>query len=130
MSSKYKFCPECSTLLHPIERISEYEDTKDSEEEEGLYLTCKECSYSEKTNTFSTVHFTKKVEKIQYVHPKRIIYDYIFDMTYPRTKSMECANIKCSSRNKDNPEVVLITSEEHPEIAYLCTVCKNMWGKI
>ena len=132
MSSNNKFCPDCSTLLHPVERLSERGDDKEDDEEfeEGLYLVCKECSYSEKTNTFSTIHFTKKVEKTQYVHPKRIISDYVYDMTFPRTKSKQCANSKCPSRDGDNTEIVLITAEEHPEIAYLCTICKYTWGKL
>lgn len=132
MSSNNKFCPDCSTLLYPVERLTENDDAKEDDEEfeEGLYLVCKECFYSEKTNTFSTIHFTKKVEKIQYVHPKRIISDYTYDMTLPRTKSKQCINSKCPSRNGDNPEIVLITAEEHPEIAYLCTICKYTWGKL
>ena len=132
MTSNNKFCPNCSTLLHPSEKFFNQENDEDSEQEfeDGLYLSCKECSYLEKTNTFSTIHFTKKVEKIQYVHPKRIISDYMYDMTLPRTRTKECSNSQCSSRNKDNPEIILITAEEHPEIAYLCTVCKFIWGKL
>jgi len=133
MSSNNKFCPDCSTLLHPMEKFKDG-DTKESDDdeetEEGLYLVCGDCSYSEKTTTFSATHFSKKVEKTQYVHPKRIIEDYIFDMTLPRTRSKSCSNPKCPSRDNDNPEIVLITAEDHPEIAYLCTVCKFIWGKL
>jgi len=131
MISNNKFCPGCSTLLHPIEKMSENDDSKNDEDfEEGLYLICKECSYREKTNTYSKIHFTKKIEKTQYVNPKRIVYDYMYDMTLPRTRSIQCVNKECPSRNGNNPEIVLITSEEHPEISYLCTICKNIWGKI
>jgi len=131
--SNNKFCPDCSTLLHPSEKIHD-RDSKESDDDEeledGLYLVCGDCSYNEKATTFSTTHFSKKIEKTQYVHPKRIVSDYIFDMTYTRTESKPCANSKCPSHGKDNPEIVLITTEEHPEIAYLCTVCKYIWGKL
>jgi len=135
MSSSNKFCPDCSTLLHPIEKFNKL-DSKESDDEEeledGLYLKCGDCSYSEKAPTFSTTHFSKRGENEQnsHVHPKRISLDYMFDMTYPRTKSKPCANSECPSRGEDNPEIVLITNGEHPEIAYLCTVCKYIWGKL
>lgn len=135
MSVKNDFCPECSTLLHPEEIFSDNEDSNEDETEEktpsgGLYLVCGECSYREKTESFTAHHFSKKIEKIQYVHPKRIVEDYIYDMTFPRTRSKVCSNKECPSQGKENPIIVLITSENHPEIAYLCTDCKYIWGKI
>ena len=134
MSSNNDFCPECSTLLHPEEIFDEeiHEDESEKDEEtktnSGLYLVCKECSYKEKTNSFCTYHFSNKVERDQYINPLRLVNDYIYDMTYPRTKTKSCINLKCSTYGKENPIIVLITSEYHPEIAYLCTVCKNLWG--
>ena len=136
MSTINKFCPDCSRLLYPVEKIpdndtsSDVEDDDDEKIEGGLYLECDNCSYHEKTNTYSTVHFSKKVENVQYAHPKRIIDDYVFEMTLPRTQTKPCSNFKCPTRGKKNPEIVLITSEKHPEIAYLCTVCKFTWGKM
>jgi DNA-directed RNA polymerase subunit M/transcription elongation factor TFIIS len=137
MTTNNDFCPECSTFLHPEEIfVDEETEETDSETEEekktmgGLYLVCGECSYKEKTNSFSTFHFSNKVEKIQYIHPKRLVEDYIYDMTYPRTKTKSCTNLKCPTYGKENPIIVLITSEDHPEIAYLCTVCKNIWGSL
>ena len=115
MSSNNKFCPDCSTLLHPREKFRDgdtKESDNDEEAEEGLYLVCGDCFYSEKTITFSATHCSKKVEKTQYVHPKRIVEDYIFDMTLPRTRSKVCLNPECPSRGNDNPEIVLITSED------------------
>lgn len=132
MTSNNKFCPDCSTLLHPKEKSfsSEEVDSDDEKQEEGLYLVCDDCGYSEKITTFVAKHFSKKLEKSQYVHPKRIVNDYIYDMTYSRTRSKLCSNIECPSRGNENPEIVLITSEDHPEIAYLCTTCKYIWGKM
>ena len=122
------FCPECSTLLHPEEIIDGNND--DVETLNGLYMVCSECSYKEKTNSFSMYHFTNKVEKIQYINPRRLVEDYIYDMTYPRTKTRSCTNVSCPTIGKENPIIILITSEDHPEIAYLCTVCKNIWGSL
>jgi DNA-directed RNA polymerase subunit M/transcription elongation factor TFIIS len=132
MTSNNKFCPDCSTLLHPKEKYFETEEVNldDEKKEDGLYLVCDDCGYDEKINTFVAKHFSKKNEKTQYVNPTRITNDYIYDMTYSRTRTKICSNIKCSSRGGKNPEIVLITSEDHPEIAYLCTICKSMWGKM
>jgi DNA-directed RNA polymerase subunit M/transcription elongation factor TFIIS len=132
MTSNNKFCPNCSTLLQPKEKSFGVEevDSDDEKQEEGLYLVCDDCNYSEKITTFVVKHYSKKLEKSQYAHPKRIVSDYIYDMTYSRTSTKICSNIECQSRGGGNPEIVLITSEDHPEIAYLCTVCKYIWGKM
>jgi len=139
ITSPNKFCPNSTTLLYPIEKSSSdieedgsgiNQDEPEGEEKTGLYLVCGDCSYNEKAITFSATHFSKKKEKTQYVHPKRIIADYIYDMTFKRTKSQPCANKDCPSRKKENPEIVLITNEDHPEIAFLCTTCKHIWGKL
>ena len=123
-----KFCLDCSTLLRPKEKF--FGEDKDEKQEDGLYLVCDDCGYSEQINTFVANHFSKKSEKTQYVHPKRIANDYIYDMTYSRTKTKNCSNSECSSIGNENPEIVLITSDDHPEIAYLCTTCKYIWGKM
>lgn len=126
-----KFCPNCSTLLHPTEKNVDEDDNEENENGiAGLYLVCEDCFYREKTTTFSATHFSKKIEKTQYVHSKRIINDYIYDMTFKRTRSKSCSNDKCPSHGKANPEIVLITNEDYPEIAFLCTVCKYIWGKL
>ena len=90
---------------------------------------CDECGYYEKTNTFSTTHFSKKVEEIKYMNNNRMVNDYIFDKTFARTKKLECVNSKCSSRGKNNPEIILLTTDKRPEIGYLCSTCKSLWGK-
>ena len=130
-STSNKFCPNCSTYLHPVEKSFETdEEIKDGNEGEGLYLVCDDCFYHEKAITFSATHFSKKIEKTQYVHPKRIITDYVYEMTFKRTKEKICPNENCPSRGKANPEIILITNEFHPEIAFLCTECKYVWGNL
>ena len=114
------FCPECSTLLTPIEKKSE----KDINE---LFLTCDGCSYEEKTNTYLFTHFTK-INSDSTLHPSRI-QDYIYDMSYERTRKIKCLNDNCSSKNNKNPEIVMITSEDCPDLSYICTECKYIWGK-
>ena len=132
MSTTNKFCPNCSTLLQPIEKMKKYDDATDNidadtEDVEGLYLVCGDCAYREKINTFSVSHFSKKIEIIPFANPNRIVNDYRYDMTFPRTKSKTCANSKCPSQGNQNPEIVQITEENRPEVSYLCTVCNNMW---
>ena len=38
MMSNNKFCPDCSTLLHPIEKMSENDDSKNDEDLYSLHL--------------------------------------------------------------------------------------------
>lgn len=130
----YKFCPDCSTLLSPTEKSENDIDENDENDKDenlklsNLYLVCNECMYSEKALTFSVVHSTRKVEKTMYANPKRLVQDYMYDVTLPRTMQKPCVNPECETKGKANPEIILITSEKHPEIANLCTVCKNIWG--
>jgi DNA-directed RNA polymerase subunit M/transcription elongation factor TFIIS len=128
--SNYKFCPECSTFLHPIEKSPDDDVDGDSDiEEKGLYSKCNQCGHYEKTNTFSAIHFSKNTKKIKYINKARMTKDYVFDKRYKRTKQKECVNTSCSSRGKQNPEIVLITNNKQPEIGYLCTECNFIWGK-
>ena len=124
MSEHNKFCPNCSTFLHPQEKFSDEND--EETKESGLYMVCGECSYQEKINYFSAPHFNKEIKTNS--KPIRVAEDYIYDVTFARTKTLECINVKCPSKGKDNPEVVLITSDKRPEIAYLCKICKYRWG--
>ena len=123
--SNNDFCPECSTILKPKEITGD----DDEKSENGLYLVCEDCSYREKTNSFSAFHFSKKEEKTRYLSKNRIS-DYIFNKALNRTFKLECINNKCPSRGKNNPEIVIITSGDHPEIAYICSVCKHVWGRL
>ena len=126
--SNYKFCPDCSRFLHPVEKTPD--DDEDSDvEEKGLYLECDECGYYEKTNTFSAIHFTKKTEDVKYINESRMVKDYVFDKTFLRTKKIECLNSKCPSRGKGNPEIVKIKHDKQLEAGFLCTECNFIWGK-
>ena len=125
--SNYKFCPDCSRFLYPTEKIPDEEDS--DVEEKGLYLECDECGYYEKIKTFSTTHFSKKTKEIKYINKARMVKDYLYDFRFKRTTKMECINSNCSSRNENNPEIVLITNNKQPEIAYLCGKCNHIWGK-
>lgn len=125
--SNYKFCPECSTFLYPVEKIRE-DDSDSYADEKGLYLKCNQCGHHEKTTSFSTIYFSKNTKEIKYINKARMIQDYIYDKRYKRTKQIECINNNCYSRGKKNPEIVLITSNKSIKIEYLCTECNFIWG--
>ena len=42
---------------------------------------------------------------------------------------MECLNLECPSKKTENPEIIMITNEDFPEISYMCSECKYIWGK-
>ena len=124
MSLNNQFCPECSTLLRP----KELSDDQEEQSNTYLYLSCDGCFYKERTDSFKTFHFSNKIERIEPIHHLRLVNDYIYDVAYQRTKTKPCNNKNCATYGKENPIIVLITSEHHPEIAYLCTECKHIWG--
>jgi DNA-directed RNA polymerase subunit RPC12/RpoP len=138
------FCPDCSSILNPT--VLTEKSFKNSEDENtlhdtpkniekgkeilGLYMVCSSCGYKIKKNRFSTIHFTKKVQEHNLNMNSMRIADLIFDKTYQRTMKIECVYENCPSKNDGtNPEIVLITSNKHPELGNLCTVCKNIWNK-
>lgn len=127
--SNYKFCQECSTLLVPVEKTPEDNDSDSDVDEKGLYLKCNKCGHHEKTTSFSTIHFSKNTREIKYINKTRMSQDYTRDVRFKRTNQKECINTKCCSRGKKNPEIVLVTSNKHPEIGYICTECNFTWGK-
>ena len=53
-----KFCPECNTILNDEESIDSSDDEKETKsEKKSLFLVCNDCSYKEKTDSFSTIHY-------------------------------------------------------------------------
>jgi DNA-directed RNA polymerase subunit M/transcription elongation factor TFIIS len=135
MDQEDDFCPNCSSILNPVEDIEDESDTEDSKNvvRRGLFMRCNDCNYSRPALTFSTTHFSKHYKKTGGsldMDPTRIS-DLIYSKTYSFTKSLECVNEECpSKKEKIRPEIMLITSENHPELGYLCTMCKAIWGKM
>ena len=132
MSNKDYFCPNCKSILNPVELVPEQKDDK-KVARKGLYMRCDVCNFLRPSTGFSTTHFTKRSQKdgkTLNMNPARIA-DIMYDKTYQVTKNITCVNKECPSRKKGkNPEIVLITSDKHPELGYLCTECKYTWGKL
>jgi len=137
MDEKDDFCPNCKSILNPVEMTPEEAGdekvTGNAAQRKGLYMRCNECNFSRPTQSFSTIHFTKRLRKGKQstlnMDPMRVS-DLMFDKTYPRTNGLQCVNPSCpSSKSSKNPEVVLLTSDKHPELGYLCTICRHMWGR-
>lgn len=127
-SSEFSFCPECSTLLEPVNNLNNDEDIV--EDDEKLYLQCHNCMYYEEAKMFSIKYYdNSKNNNISTIKHNRI-GDYKYDPTYLRTKSISCINEKCSSIGKSNPEIILITSENHPEYGFMCSECTYTWGQL
>lgn len=119
------FCPECDTYLRPVEIA----DEKDQLE---LFMRCINCNFSRKENKYTSTHFAKHSAKKNTldISPNRV-RDLVNDKTYPVTKQLECANRNCpSKKDNKNPEIVLLTSNDYPELGYICKVCYHVWGKI
>ena len=134
MDEKEEFCPQCDRLLNPVELTPEEAgDTETPGDRKGLYRRCAECNFARPTASFSTTHFTKRLQKGKQttlnMDPGRVA-DLVYDKTYPVTQGISCVNKNCpSKKGKGNPPIVLLTSDKHPELGYLCSVCKHMWGR-
>ena len=173
------FCPECLSLLYPIEivgavdeeeniitseksafnnmdpqdqqqntnnlntankkTINNKKNTTSEEITKNIYMTCHECNYKRIENTFSTVHFSKlkqKDNKSDIFLDKSRLTDLLYDKTYQRSTKIKCENPNCKpintkTNNKDHipPHILLITSNKHPEIGYICSACHHIWGR-
>lgn len=130
------FCPNCKSILNPVEMMPDENDENDEKKEShnGLYMRCNECNFSRPAKSFSTIHFTKRLRKGRQstlnMDPQRVA-DLIYDKTYPVTQGIQCVNKNCPSRKSGkNPAVVLLTSDRHPELGYLCKECKHIWGRL
>ena len=169
------FCPECSSLLYPIELIEqpddittntsiEKDDTSFSELKEknavnninnannaynkkmsrlnktvvnditkNIYMECGQCNYKRVEKTYSTVHYSKYKQadnKSDINLEKSRLSDLLYDKTYLRSNKIKCANEKCPSiKSKKPASILLITSNKHPEIGYICSECKHLWGR-
>lgn len=134
MSDQDDFCPNCRSILNPVEMTNdETKDDVSEVEHKGLYMRCGDCNFSRPASHFSTTHFAKNLHKNDKstlnMDPVRVA-DLIYDKTFPVTKSISCVNKKCPSQEKGiNPEIVLLSSDKHPELGYLCSECKHIWGK-
>lgn len=119
-TSDKDFCPACGSLLQPFE------------EDGVLLMRCTDCAYSTEASSYSAVHFTKRGGAGQQakggvsgMDPNRVA-DIIHDKTYQRTMKIKCINPKCTGQT----EIVLITSNKHPERGYICASCHTTWGRL
>lgn len=126
------FCPECQTLLVPIETVEETDEKSEKEDNQKvLLLRCDDCGFNRMAKSFSTTHFSKHVNKIEStlnMDPARVA-DLLYVKTYPVTQQLACVNKECPSRSGPNPPIHLITSDKFPERGYICSICKYRWGR-
>ena len=106
-----KFCPDCNNCLYIQESIGE---------EKNLENYCRNCGYSEKRadNKIETFQFDYEAAYRNIV-PEEIVND----LTYPRTKTVECPNGTCSSSR----EVLFFKQKNSLKLTYICCNCKTMW---
>lgn len=110
-----KFCPDCNNCLY----IQEC-----SQENKELENYCRNCGYSEK-------RVDNKIEKFQFEYEasnKKIIPEEIInDLTYQRTRTIECPNSSCSDNSTSFKEVLFFKQKSSLKLNYICSNCKTMW---
>ena len=110
-----KFCPDCNNCLYIQESGDETND---------LENYCRNCGYSEKRSD-------NKIEKFQFEYEassRNIIPEEIVnDLTYQRTRAVECPNHSCSTQSTTPREVLFFKQKGNLKLTYICTTCKTMW---
>jgi DNA-directed RNA polymerase subunit M/transcription elongation factor TFIIS len=113
-----KFCPDCNNCLYIQESSSSSDDSG------NLENYCRNCGYSEK-------RADNKIETFQFEYEaayKNIVPEEIVnDLTYPRTKAVECPNGSCVSRTNNQREVLFFKQKGNLKLTYICANCKTMW---
>lgn len=111
-----KFCPDCSNCLYIQES---------GEKEKELENYCRNCGYSEKRTE-------NKIESFQFEYDSAyknfVPNEIVYDLTYPRTKAVECPNMECPTRtNTELREALFFKQKKSLKLTYVCTTCKTMW---
>ncbi len=110
-----KFCPDCSNCLYIQESRS------DDSSDQNLDNYCRNCGYSEKRTD-------NKIETFQFeyeaAYKNMVPEEIVNDLTYPRTKAVECPNDSC---DKSSREALFFKQKGSLKLTYICTKCKTMW---
>ena len=104
-----KFCINCGTYLRP------------SENDGKLILDCHKCGYNEPAEGLKISYYSRPQNR---KNVDRVTPDFIYDVTFPRTKKIKCINKDCKG---NNPEIVIVTSDKQLRVTYICTSCKTIW---
>ena len=110
-----KFCPDCSNCLYIQETTGE---------DKHIENYCRNCGYSEKRTD-------NKIENFQFEYEasyKNIVPEEIInDLTYARTRAVECPNGSCSSNSGGPREALFFKQKGTLKLTYICANCKTMW---
>jgi DNA-directed RNA polymerase subunit M/transcription elongation factor TFIIS len=114
-----KFCPDCSNFLY-------IKDSTDAESGESyLENYCRNCGFSEK-RTEHKIDTFKIDNEVSYknINPEEIIND----LTYPRTRAVDCPSSDCATKTGTaRREVLYFKQKGKLKLNYVCCVCKTMW---
>jgi DNA-directed RNA polymerase subunit M/transcription elongation factor TFIIS len=114
-----KFCPDCSNFLY-------IKDSSDAETGE-TYLEnyCRNCGFSERRSEHKIDTFKIDNEySIKKINPEELVND----LTYARTRAVECPGDDCpSNTGVTRHEVLYFKQKGKLKLNYICCVCKTMW---
>ena len=110
-----KFCPDCNNCLYIQES---------SNDDKNLENYCRNCGFSEK-------RVDNKIEKFQFEYEqsyKNIVpHEIVNDLTYPRTRAVQCPSGTCSSNHGEPREALYFKQKGTLKLTYVCCICKTMW---
>lgn len=118
------FCSECRNMYYI--KISS-DDTGSN-----LIYYCRNCGHEDSLLTSENICVSKTFIKRNEQKYSHIINEYTkLDPTLPRTKTIQCPNIECSSNKpgkEDTWEVIYIRYDDiNMKYIYICTNCDKMW---
>ena len=108
------FCENCKNIMG-----FKYEDNK-------TVLECYSCLGNTSLVNSNTINTVYKESKITNEYPINLNTKY--DRTLMRTRTLQCRNDECSSKNStENPLVISYSRNNDLVQGYMCTQCDACW---
>jgi len=100
-----------------------------NEDDKELSFYCKKCGHIDNDITMKSIVISKTIIKEKDRNFSQIINKYTkLDPTLPRNKNIQCPNTNCSSKEKDDHEIIYIRYDnENMKYINLCPTCDTIW---
>ncbi len=108
------FCEKCKNLM-----TFKYEEDK-------TFLECFSCLGNNPIKNNNTINTVYVESKITNEYPIKLNSKY--DRTLMRTRTYECKNENCPSKNTAESPLVISYSKNNDLVqGYMCTICDSCW---
>ncbi len=114
------FCSKCDNMYYI--KLTEENGNK-------LIYYCRNCGNEDSLITTDNICICQTQIAHKENSYNHIINNYTkFDTTLPRTTTIKCPNINCSSYIDKNPDVIYLRYDDtNMKYIYLCGICDTVW---